>query len=119
MTHKTICMWVAASLLVAATARAQKQTPPPAAPPKPFALPSHQDVALDNGAKVTTVAYGTVPKATIELILRGGNSLETEQQVWLADLMGTSLREGTRTKNAAQLAEAAAEMGGDLTVGVT
>jgi zinc protease len=111
-------LWPLTALLVATVAHADKQAPPPPAPPKPFALPQHQDVALDNGAKITTVAYGAVPKATIELFIRGGASEDSAQQVWLSDLMGTSLAEGTRSRPAAQLAEAAAAMGGDLEINV-
>ncbi|TMQ06185.1 MAG: insulinase family protein [Deltaproteobacteria bacterium] len=107
-----------AALLVAAAAHADKQAPPPPAPPRPFALPQHQDVALDNGARITTVPYGAVPKATIELFIRGGASEDSAQQVWLSELMGTSLGEGTRSRPAAQLAQAAAAMGGDLDVTV-
>jgi predicted Zn-dependent peptidase len=99
-----------------APARADK--PPAPAAPRPFALPAHQDAALDNGAKLTTVAYGSVAKAAVELVIRGGNAEESARETWLADLMGRSLGEGTRSKTAAQLAEAAAAMGGDLEINV-
>ena len=105
-------------LFAAHTALADKQAPPAAAPPRPFTLPVHQDAALDNGARVTTAAYGSVAKAAVVLFIRGGNAEETAQQTWLADLMGSSLGEGTRSRPAAQLAEEAAAMGGDLQVSV-
>jgi predicted Zn-dependent peptidase len=108
----------AAWLFAASTALADKQAPPAAAPPRPFTLPVHQDVALDNGARVTTVAYGTVAKAAVTLFIRGGKAETSAQQTWLADLMGNSLSEGTRSRPAAQLAEEAAAMGGDLQVNV-
>jgi predicted Zn-dependent peptidase len=108
----------AITALAPATARADKQTPPAAAPARPFALPSHRDLALDNGARLTTVAYGNVPRTTIALVIRGGRSAETDQQVWLAELAGTALGEGTRRLAAPQLAEAAAEMGGNLSISV-
>jgi zinc protease len=100
-------------------ARAERQSPPPPAPPKPFVLPAHHDIGLDNGARITTVAYGTVPKTYIELVIRAGNAQESDKEVWLSDLTGMLLREGTKTRNAKQLAEAAAEMGGDLDVNTT
>ena len=115
MTRKSLTT-VSAVLLVAAIAHADKQQPPPAAPAKPFTLPSHRDVVLDNGAKITTIAYGSIPKTSVQLIIRGGNSVEGPQQVWLADLMARSLQEGTVTRPAGRLAEAAAEMGGDLSI---
>jgi zinc protease len=117
MRRMPIALSIAAAL-AALPAHADKQTPPPPAPPRPFALPSHQDAAFDNGLKVTTVAYGSVAKATVVLMIRGGNAEEDAHQTWLADLMGRSLSEGTRSQTAAQLAEAAAAMGGDLQVGV-
>ena len=116
MNRKTL---VITALLAAATAHAEKQHPPAPAAPRAFELPAHHDVALDNGAKLTTVAFGSVPKTTIAVIVRGGTASETEQQIWLAELMAAGLREGTRGKTAAQLAEAAAEMGGDLDIQVT
>ena len=107
-----------AALLLAAPAHGDKQAPPPPAAPRPFALPQRQDSGLDNGARITTVSYGSVAKAAITLMIRGGNAEETAQQTWLADLMGTSLSEGTQSRPAAKLAEAAAAMGGDLEVSV-
>lgn len=118
MRHVLICAALATLMPAAGAAHADKQAPPPAGPPRPFSLPVHRDVALDNGAKITTVAYGSVPKAAIQLVMRGGSSEESARQTWLADLMGTSLSEGTRSQPAAQLAEAAAAMGGELTVSV-
>jgi predicted Zn-dependent peptidase len=118
MRHLPICAVLAASISGPGAAHADKQTPPPPGPPKPFSLPSHQDIALDNGVKVTTTAYGSTPKAAIELVIRGGTAEESARQTWLAELMGTSLKEGTRTRPAAQLAEEAAAMGGELTINV-
>jgi len=95
-----------------------KQTPPAAGPPRQFAIPAHQDVVLDNGARVTTVAYGSVAKTAVQLFIRGGRSDESAAQTWLAELTGSSLAEGTRTRPAAKLAEEAAAMGGDLEIEV-
>ncbi|HEY6174013.1 MAG TPA: insulinase family protein, partial [Kofleriaceae bacterium] len=118
LTHATRRWLPLAALLLATPADADKQAPPPPAAPRPFALPQHQDVGLDNGTRITTVAYGSVAKAAITLMIRGGKSEETAQQTWLADLMGTSLGEGTQSRPATKLAEAAAAMGGDLEVNV-
>src|SRR4051812_24558523 len=118
-TMRHLPLWtVLAVSLATHAASADRQAPPPPAPPRPFALPAHKDTALDNGAKITTVAYGSVPKAAIHLIIRGGNSDESARETGLADLMGKSLSEGTRSAAAAQLAEAAAAMGGELVINV-
>ena len=120
MTRALHSLVVTASLVASSaavpSARADKQSPPPPAAPKTFVLPAHHDVTLDNGLKITTAAYGSVPKTAIVLVIRGGTSEETASETWLARLMTRSLAEGTRSQTAVQLAESAAAMGGSLQV---
>jgi zinc protease len=99
---------------------AQKQPPPEPGPAKNFTVPAPRKFTLDNGLAVTLVSYGTVPKATVRLGVRTGNIDEAANEVWLSDLVGDFLTQGTATKSATQIAEAAARMGGslDITVGV-
>lgn len=106
-------------IAIAGVASAQKQQPPALAQPRPYALPEHRDVALDNGAKVTTIAFGAVPKAMVQLHVRGGTGVEREDQIWLATLVANALQEGTKSRTAAQLAQAAAELGGNLEISVS
>jgi len=96
-----------------------KQSPPAAAEPKNFALPAGRTFKLDNGLAVTLVPYGTIPKVTVRLGVRTGNIDEKANEVWLADIAGSMLTEGTATRTATQIAEAAARMGGSLDVNVT
>jgi zinc protease len=114
---------VAFALLLAlpiGSAVAQKQAPPAAGAPKDFQLPTPIEFRLDNGLEVTLVPYGTVPKATVELAILAGNAYEGPNHVWLGDLAGNLIREGTTTKSATDVSRAAAAMGGSLeiTVGV-
>jgi predicted Zn-dependent peptidase len=51
-------------------------------------------------------------------VVRAGNANETPSQVWLADLMGELMQEGTATRTAEQVANEAASMGGQVFVGV-
>ena len=97
---------------------AQKQSPPAGGPPKPFVLPTPQNFTLPNGMKVTMVPYGSVPKVTISSVVRAGNVNEAEDQVWLADLTGNLMKEGTRSRTAEQVAEQAATMGGRVNINV-
>lgn len=96
-----------------------KQSPPAAAEPKNFALPAGRTFKLDNGLAVTLVPYGTIPKVTVRLGVRTGNIDEKANEVWLADITGSMLTEGTATRTATQIAEASARMGGSLDVNVT
>lgn len=97
---------------------ADKQSPPAPGSPKAFTLPVADTFTLSNGLGVTLVPYGTVPKATVYLAVDAGNVDEAANQVWLADLTGAFLKEGTTTASAAEVAERLARAGGSLDVSV-
>ena len=95
------------------------ETPPPPGPAQPFELPATTQYKLPNGLRVTLVPYGEVPKTNVALVVRLGNVDEPAGSTGLADLTGKLLLQGTRTRGAKQLAEAAADLGGALNVSVT
>ena len=95
-----------------------RQAPPAPGTPRDFTLPPKRELTLPNGLEVTLVPYGAIPKATVRLVVRAGNIDETAEQVWLADLTGDLMQEGTTTRSASQVAEQAAGMGGAVQVGV-
>jgi len=98
---------------------AKKQSPPPGTAPKPFHVPQTEKFTLPNGMQVTLVPYGAIPKVFIALSIRAGNLNEGENQVWLADLTASLMKEGTSSRSAQRVAQEAASMGGsiDATVG--
>ncbi|MBC7947889.1 MAG: insulinase family protein [Chitinophagaceae bacterium] len=104
--------------LGAFAAIAQKETPPSGGAAKDFKLSEKKNQKYTNGLKSTMVHYGNTPKTTISLVIKTGNVHETTDQVWLADLTGRMLREGTARLNFAELAKKAAMMGGNLNVNV-
>lgn len=112
---------LSATLLVGAlpVSAQQKQTPPAGSAPKPFTLPRKETFTLKNGTQVTLVPYGSIPKVTVSAVVLAGNINETAEQVWLADLTGELLKEGTTTRTSEAIAEAAARMGGSLGIAVT
>jgi len=97
---------------------AQKETPPAGGTARDFKLSEKKTQAYANGLKTTFVHYGELPKTTITLIIKTGNVHEGKDQVWLADLTGRMLREGTADLNFAALSKKAAMMGGSLNVSV-
>jgi zinc protease len=99
-------------------AHAEKQSPPSPGTPKAFQVPTPERFTLDNGLAVTFVDYGTIPKARIQLAVDVGNAHEAATQVWLADITGDLLIEGSTTRSALEISEAAARMGGSLEIGV-
>jgi predicted Zn-dependent peptidase len=115
---KTFAFALTAALAAAPALLAQKQAPPAPGKPKGFSVPAPKTFQLDNGLSVTLVSYGSVPKAAVRLGVLTGNADEKANEVWLADLTGDLLSEGTKTRTAAQIAEDAAKMGGSLEIGV-
>jgi predicted Zn-dependent peptidase len=95
-----------------------QETPPPGSEPKDFQLAEAIEYRLANGLGVTMVPYGKVPKAAVQLVIRTGNIDETADEVWLADLMGDLIKEGTTTRSAEDIAREAASMGGSVNIGV-
>ncbi|MHC2991234.1 peptidase, partial [Pontibacter sp. HJ8] len=102
----------------AGIATAQKQTPPEGGTPKDFVLPAKQEFDLPNGLSATLVPYGEIPKVTVSMIVQVGNVHEGEKENGLADIVGDLMQEGTTTRNARQLAEDVARMGGSLDISV-
>lgn len=118
---RSICLLVAVCVATAATAMAQ--APFPAEPPTPgtprdVRLPEPKRFTLDNGLAVSMVQWGNMPKVRLTLSLRSGNAFEKANEVWLADLTGSLLREGTATRSATAVSKDAARMGGALNVSV-
>ncbi len=89
---------------------------PAAGAPKPFAVPASETYRLRNGLQVTLIPYGQVPKAAVQLRVYAG-SLNEGEDVGLAALAAQMLREGAGGRSGADIAAAAAAMGGNLNVG--
>ncbi|MEJ7646444.1 MAG: pitrilysin family protein [Chryseolinea sp.] len=97
---------------------AQKQTPPVGGTPKDFKLPPKKSKTLDNGLKTIMVQYGSIPKVTVQLIIKTGNVHEAANEVWLADLTGKLMREGTSSMDSKTISSKVAGMGGQLDISV-
>lgn len=97
---------------------AQKELPPEGSAPKDFTLPAKQAFTLRSGINVTMVPYGALPKVSVSIIVRAGNLNEAANEVWLADIMGDLMKEGTTSRSAEQVAQEAAGMGGSVNIGV-
>ena len=96
----------------------QNRRRPQAAHRKHSPCPAHETYSLPNGMKVTLVPYGNIPKVTVSLALRSGNIDESSDKLGLADITGELMKEGTKSMSSEQVAQAAAQMGSSLGVGV-
>ncbi|HYC30044.1 MAG TPA: pitrilysin family protein, partial [Chitinophagaceae bacterium] len=116
---KKLSFYISAFLVAALPSMAQqKQTPPAGGKAKDFKLSDKKTATYSNGLKSTMVHYGDLPKVTVSLVIKTGNAHEGLDQIWLADLTGRLLREGTANMNFAAISKKAAMMGGSLNVNV-
>ena len=116
---KNLKIYLLGFFLFAFNAYAQeKETPPQGGEPKDFTLPERQVVKLDNGLELVMVPYGVVPKATINITVKTGNIHEEENEIWLSDLAGDLMKEGSARLSSKEIADKMAGMGGDLNIGV-
>lgn len=91
---------------------------PTIGPMAPFQLPQVARTTLDNGLIVATVPSGSIPKASIRLVLGFGTGSEGPDDTWLTRLLGDYLKEGAGDLDTGALADAIARMGGRLGVNV-
>jgi len=116
--HARTCLLTLALVCMCAAPERAQQKPPEAGTPKDLVLPAPQRFTLTNGLPVTMVPFGQVPKVAIRLVVGAGNVYESKDEVWLADLTGNLMREGTVAKPADVVAREFAGMGGELGISV-
>lgn len=115
---KLILVCISVTWFLNPVAQAQKETPPAGGTPKDFKLPEKKASKLSNGLGVNLVQYGLIPKVNVNLIIKTGNVHEGPQQVWLADLTGELIKEGTTSMDFKTISKKVAGMGGDVNVTV-
>ena len=111
-------LFVALLLAAIAIPAVAQETPPPVGEPHAFNIPPKITLSLDNGLDVTLVPYGMLPKVTVSAVVRTGNIHEAADEVWLSDMTGDLMQEGTTSRSAEQIARETASMGGSVSVGV-
>jgi zinc protease len=90
-----------------------KDMPPSGGQAKDFTLPKTQTIELANGLNVTFINYGETPKVTLRLVTKTGNVDDGELD-GISDLAYQLLTEGTKTLSALNIAQHAADMGGQV-----
>jgi predicted Zn-dependent peptidase len=119
MIRRAIAATLTATALIAAPMAGASAQSYPARPalgaPKPFAVPASETYRLPNGMQVTLIPYGQVPKAVVSLRIYAGG-LDAGERTGLNSLTMNLLSEGAAGRTGAQIAEAAAAMGGNLGV---
>ncbi|MDJ0748055.1 MAG: pitrilysin family protein [Woeseiaceae bacterium] len=77
-------------------------------------LPDYERVVLDNGAVLLLAAKHDVPLVGMRAVVRGGSVADPAEKAGLADLLASVLQKGAGNRDAAEFAEAAASVGGNI-----
>lgn len=110
-----------AFLFIAAQLPAQKEPPlpkelPAYGPERPLAGPSVKIGKLDNGLTVWLVSEPGFPMVAYGIAVRGGLAADPADRPGLSNLLGDTLDQGTKTRNAKQIAQQLQGDGGDLSI---
>ncbi len=81
---------------------------------KPVAAPTVAQMRLANGMTVWLAPTPGFPKIAFALVIRSGYSGDPKDRPGLADLLASTVTQGTSKQSAKQIAEAIAAAGGDL-----
>jgi zinc protease len=92
---------------------------PAAGPATAFSLPTPKTFALKNGLQVYVVEDKQLPVLSAGLISRAGSENNAPPQAGLATFTAVLLNEGTKTRNATQLAQDTEGIGARLLTGAT
>ena len=112
-----LSIFLVAALVFVNSARAEKQLPPAGGEAKDFVLTQTSTIELDNGLRVVFVPYGNTPKVTLRLVTKLGNVDDTDMHA-ISDLSYQLMTEGTKTLSALDIAQRAADMGGQVNTSV-
>jgi zinc protease len=112
-THRAAALTLALGALSAA--EAQKVSPPPAGPLRPYVFPQVEQFTLSNGLKVILVEKHTLPVVEGRLIIDAGSMRESAAKNGLASLAGRLLSEGTTDMTGAEIARQMDALGATFT----
>lgn len=124
MNHTTIRPMTQGLTLVllvtfSALAFGQKEVPlpkdlPPYGPEKPLQTPAVKSAHLDNGLTVWMVSEPGFPKVAFSIAVRGGLAADPTNRPGISELLSKTIDQGTRSRNANQIAQELQAAGGDL-----
>jgi len=108
-------------MLFAAAAHAQKEAPlpkdlPPYGTQPSFQPPEVKVEKFENGLTLWLVAQPGLPTVSFRIVVLGGLALDPTDRPGLSELLARALNQGTKTRNAKQIAEEIQSAGGDLSV---
>jgi len=94
----------------------EHEAPPESGPSHDVHFPPVARATVAHGLEVNTVESHALPVVYLRLVIRSGSETDPANRPGLAQLTASMLQQGTRTKSAAQVAEAVDFMGADMSV---
>ncbi|HEY5721990.1 MAG TPA: pitrilysin family protein, partial [Allosphingosinicella sp.] len=91
-----------------------RQAPPTPGAEVPVTPPALAESRLDNGLNVVTARTGSVPLATMALVVKGGASTDPRGKAGTAAFAADLATRGTSTRSAAEIAAAMESLGANL-----
>jgi zinc protease len=98
---------------------AWRNEPPTAGPPRPLQVPVPVSFTLGNGLTVLVNERPNLPVVSASLVVKTGSGANPADKSGLANFTAAMLDEGVDGKDALQIAEEVAQLGGSLTTGST
>lgn len=95
----------------------QRQPPPESGPARDIQFPAITRAQTGSGLELNTVEFGGLPLVYVRLVVRSGSATDPSELPGLASMVAQMLKEGTRSRTSAELAEAVEFLGADLSVG--
>ncbi|UCC47338.1 MAG: insulinase family protein [Gemmatimonadota bacterium] len=93
-----------------------RSAPPELGPPPELRLPPIHRLELSNGARVVLLEKHNVPLVQVNLVVRAGSAMDSENAAGLASLTADMLDEGAAGRDALELADAIDFLGARLFV---
>jgi zinc protease len=117
---RNLVIFVSALTLAASLAAQKAPLPkdlPSYGPETPLRAPDVKTAKLDNGLTVWLVSEPGFPKVALTLAIKGGYASDPSDKAGISDILAKTINQGTRTRNARQIAQEIQAAGGDLNVG--
>lgn len=103
----------------ALAAEAARQAPPAPTAAPAVTPPTIAESRLANGIRVVTVKTGTVPLATLSVVIGGGASTDPKGRAGVASIAAGLAAKGTRARSAEQIAAALESLGATISAGAS
>lgn len=94
-----------------------RQEPPASGPSRDVQFPAIARAQTGSGLELNTVPFGDLPLVYLRLVIRSGGASDPADLPGLARMVANMMKEGTRTRTSAQLAEEIDHLGANLHVG--